>query len=344
MEGVQEVWPGCLIHWEDFKGSNALHILERYRERAPSFNDDIQGTAAVVVAGIIAGSRALGRPLAATRAVLAGAGAAGIGIARLLGQALRAAGLPGDDVRRAVVLLDSHGLVHAGRTDLDEHKRSLALGLDALGALGLPSDVPADLESVVRAVRPTVLIGTTGVAGAFSEPVIRALAAATDRPIILPLSNPTVLTEATPIDILRWTAGRALVATGSPFPPVVVGGTAREIPQANNVFIFPGLGLGSVVAEARRVTDGMVLAAARELADTVSPERLAAGVLYPPVRNLRAVSTRIGVAVVRRAIADGVAGLPPDADPEADLRSAAWWPAYVPYTPAGPSGPRSTAL
>ena len=209
VHGTQEVWPGCLIQWEDFKGTNALRILERYRDRAPSFNDDIQGTAAVVVAGVIAGSRALGRPLADTRVVLAGAGAAGIGIARLLRQALIADGLDEAAASRAIVLVDSRGLVHVGRGDLDDHKRALAASLEAVTDLGLTSDEPPGLEAVIRSVRPTVLVGTTGIAGAFPEAVIRAAADGVDRPIILPLSNPTSLCEAAPLDILRWTGGRA---------------------------------------------------------------------------------------------------------------------------------------
>ena len=198
VDGTQEVWPGCLIQWEDFKGTNALRILDRYRDRAPSFNDDIQGTAAVVVAGVIAGARALGRPLADTRVVLAGAGAAGIGIARLLRQALVADGLDEAAASRAIVLVDSRGLVHVGRSDLDDHKRALAASLEAVTDLGLASDEPPGLEAVVRGVRPTVLVGTTGIAGAFPEAVIRAAADGVDRPIILPLSNPTSLCEAAP--------------------------------------------------------------------------------------------------------------------------------------------------
>jgi malate dehydrogenase (oxaloacetate-decarboxylating) len=178
-----------------------------------------------------------------------------------------------------------------------------------------------------------VLVGTTGMAGAFSESIIRAAAEGVHRPIILPLSNPTSLSEAAPADVLRWTGGRAIVATGSPFPSATLDGVTREIAQANNVFIFPGLGLGTIAAEARAVTDGMVLAAARALAACVSPERLAAGVLYPPIRDLRSVSATIGLAVARQAVADGVAGLPAGADLEADLRGAAWWPAYAPYVP-----------
>jgi malic enzyme len=337
VNGVQEVWPGCLIQWEDFKGTNALRILDRYRERVPSFNDDIQGTAAVVVAGVFAGARALGRSVADTRVVLAGAGAAGIGIARLLSQALLAEGLPEEAVRRAVVLVDSHGLVHVGRDDLDDHKRALAASLEAVSDLGLAGDAPPGLEAVIRAVRPTVLVGTTGIAGAFSEAVIRAAAAGTDRPIVLPLSNPTSLSEAAPADVLRWTDGRALVATGSPFPSAMINGVSREIAQANNVFIFPGLGLGVIAAETRTVTDGMILAAARALAAAVTDDRLAAGVLFPAIRDLRTVSMSIALAVAREAAAAGVAGLSPDTDLEAELRAAAWWPAYVPYVPAVPS-------
>jgi malic enzyme len=349
VRGVQEVWPGCLIQWEDFKGTNALRILDRYRERVPSFNDDIQGTAAVVVAGVLAGARALGRSLADTRVVLAGAGAAGIGIARLLGQALLAEGLSEDAVRRAIVLVDSRGLVHVGREDLDDYKGTLAASLETVVALGLAGDTPPGLEAVVRAVRPTVLVGTTGIAGAFSEAVIRAAAAGADRPIILPLSNPTSMSEAAPADVLRWTDGRALVATGSPFPPVVMDGVAREIAQANNVFIFPGLGLGVIAVEARTVTDGMILAAARALAASVTDERLAAGVLYPAIRDLRSVSMTIALAVAHEAAATGLGGLPPDTDLAAEVRGAAWWPAYVPYllaapVPVAPMAPAASVL
>ncbi|HVA86537.1 MAG TPA: malic enzyme-like NAD(P)-binding protein, partial [Candidatus Saccharimonadales bacterium] len=271
----------------------------------------------------------------------------GIGIARLLGQALAAQGVSEAAVRRAIVLVDSRGLVHAGRDDIDDHKRGLAASLEAVADLGLATDAPPGLEAVVRAVKPTVLVGTTGISGAFSESVIRAAAEGTPRPIILPLSNPTSLSEAAPEDVLRWTNGRALVATGSPFPSAVVDGVSREIAQANNVFIFPGLGLGTIVAEARAVTDGMVLAAARALAASVSDERLAAGVLYPAIRELRTVSASIGLAVAREAVAAGVAGVVEGApggaeagaaggpDLETELRGAAWWPAYVPYVPAG---------
>ena len=316
--GVEEVWPGAIVQFEDFKQQNALRLLDRYQHRLPSFNDDIQGTAAVVVAGVLAGLRANGQTLADARVLLAGSGAAGIGIARLLGLAMREEGLPEAHIRDAIALVDTHGFVHAGRTDLDPAKRALA-------APALDGPTPTLLETLI-AHRPTILVGTTGTAGTFDEALIDAMDERVDpavRPIILPLSNPTSKCEATPADILAWTRGRALVATGSPFAAVTMDGVTHEIGQANNVFIFPGVGLGAIVAEARTVTDRMFLLAARELAASVTPERLACGALYPPVSDLRAVSRRVAVAV-----ANEVGGLD---DPEAAVASAIWWPDYVPY-------------
>ena len=328
---VEEVWPGCLIQFEDFKQHNALRLLERYQDRVPSFNDDIQGTAAVVVAGVLAGLRATGRSLEGTRVVLVGAGAAGIGIGRLLRLAMTDAGVPVEVVDSAMALVDTRGLVHGGRDDLDATKRGLA-------APAVDGPTP-DLLETVRRVRPTVLVGTTGVAGTFSEAVVRAMADALgpdERPIVLPLSNPTSVVEATPVDLLAWTDGRAIVATGSPFEAVERDGRRHEIGQANNVFVFPGVGLGAIVAEARTVTDRMFLLAARELAASVSPERLAGDALYPHVSELRAVSRRIAIAVAREAVAAGVSGAADrgDVDPAPAVDAAMWWPDYVPYRPA----------
>jgi malic enzyme len=332
---VGEVWPGCIIQWEDFKQGNALRILDRYRDRVPSFNDDVQGTSAVVVAGVLAATRALGTRLADQRFVLAGAGGAGIGIARLLRRALAEDEMAADALARAVVLVDSHGLVHDGRVDIDDAKRELALPAADAAAFGLAvgGAMPPDLAATVSAMRPTVLVGTTGVAGTFPEEVIRAVAAGTDRPVVLALSNPTSAVEAAPADVLRWTDGRALVATGSPFAPVSVDGVERIVGQANNVFVFPGLGLGAIVAEARAVSDAMVLAAARELAACVTDERLAVGALYPRVAGLREVSHRIAVVVAREAMAAGLSPLPADIDLAAEVDAAMWWPDYVPYRP-----------
>jgi len=337
--GVEEVWPGCLIQFEDFKQHIALRLIDRYQGRVPSFNDDISGTAAVVVAGVLSGLRATGRSLADARIVLVGAGAAGIGTGRLLRLAMRDAGVPEAVVREAIALVDTKGLVHAGRADLEASKADLAVpAVGGAGAVAGAAGTPG-LADTIRARRPTILVGTTGVAGTFSETVIRAMADAlepAERPIVLPLSNPTSVAEATPAEVLAWTDGRAIVATGSPFDAVEVDGVLREVGQANNAFIFPGVGLGAIVAESRAVTDRMFLLAAYELAAEVTDERLAAGALYPPVASLRATSRRIAVVVAREAVAAGLSAAAEREpfDPEAAVDAAMWWPEYVPYTPA----------
>jgi malate dehydrogenase (oxaloacetate-decarboxylating) len=331
VSGVEEVWPGCLIQFEDFKQHNALRLLDRYQGRVLSFNDDIQGTAAVVLGGILAGLRADGRTLRDARVVVVGAGAAGIGIARLLRSAMRADGMRDSAIREHIALVDTHGLVHDRREDLDTAKREFAVA-------GFEQVEDGRLERVVAERRPTVLVGATGVAGTFSEAVIRAMAAGLgsgERPIVLPLSNPTSVSEADPADVLRWTDGRAMVATGSPFAPVEHLGRRHEIGQANNVFIFPGLGLGAIVTEARAITDAMFLLAARELASSVSDERLATGALYPAVGDLRAISRRIALAVGRESVAAGLSKttdrVGASFDTEAAVDAAMWWPDYVPY-------------
>jgi malic enzyme len=333
--GVEEVWPGCLIQFEDFKQHNALRILDRYQGRVPSFNDDIQGTAAVVLAGVLAGLRAMGRSLEQVRVVIVGAGAAGVGVARLLRTALHAEGLDADAIRARIALVDTHGLVHEGRTDLADTKREFAVDALATGTDG-------QLLSVIRDRCPTVLVGATGVAGTFSEPVIRAMVAGLqvgERPIILPLSNPTSVSEADPADVIAWTDGRAMVATGSPFAAVEHAGRWHEIGQANNVFIFPGLGLGAIVAESRAITDRMFLLAARELAAGVSDERLAAGALYPAVTDLRSLSRCIAQAVAQEAVAAGLSAAADrdgaSLDAAAAVAAAMWWPDYVPYVRGG---------
>jgi malic enzyme len=334
VRGVAEVWPGCLIQWEDFKQHNALGILDRYRDDVFSFNDDIQGTGATVVGGVLAVLRHRGEALRDQRAVIAGAGAAGIGIARLLRAAMVEEGASEDEAARSVVLVDSRGLVHARREGLERVKAELALPADAAAAYGFGGESPPDLLEVVGRVRPMILIGTTGVAGTFSEPVIRTLAEGARQPIVMPLSNPTSAAEAMPADVLAWSGGSALVATGSPFEAVVVDGVRHEIGQANNVFIFPGLGLGALVAESRAVTRSMVLAAARALADATSSARVAAGALYPPVTDLRVVARAVALAVACEAVRAGVAQIREGADLEAEVDAAMWWPAYAPYIPA----------
>jgi len=322
--GVQEVWSGCVIQFEDFKQQNALRLLDRYRGRVPAFNDDIQGTAAVVVAGVLASQRVTGRGWADERVVIVGAGAAGIGIARLLRAAMTEVGATGD-----IALVDSHGLVHAGRTDLDAWKREVVVP---------EADTPRGLAQVVAARRPTVLVGVTGVAGTFDEPVVRAMCdglARGERPVVMPLSNPDTSMEARAADVLAWSAGRALVATGSPSAAVSIDGMRVEVGQANNAFVFPGVGLGAVVAETRGITDRMFLLAARALADAVPDDRLAVGALYPALSSIREVSRAIAVAVAGEAVAAGLSGAAERQgatfDPTTKVDAATWWPAYVPY-------------
>jgi malate dehydrogenase (oxaloacetate-decarboxylating) len=333
VEAVQEVFPRAVLQWEDFKQHNAIRILDRYRHRLPSFNDDIQGTSAVVLAGILSALRPDGELLRDQRVVFVGAGAAGIGIARLVREAMRLDGAGEQMLRRAIVMLDSHGLTHLLRPGLDEDKRELALGSDEMAWFGLDPTRAHDLEAVIRAVRPTVLVGTCGTPGAFTEPAIAAMAQLTERPIVFPLSNPTSKTEAQPADILSWSEGRALVATGSPFAPVVHDGLLHEIGQANNAFVFPGLGLGVVVAEAREVTDRMFLVAAAELAASVPVERRGRGGLYPTPADLRGVSERIAVAVVREARDTGLGRGFRDEEIEPAVCAAMWFPDYPFYVP-----------
>ena len=334
--GVRSVFPRAVLQWEDFKQHNAIRILDRYRDRLPSFNDDIQGTAAVVLAGILAGLRHVGRPLAGERFVLLGAGAAAIGIARLIHLALRQAGTAEPEVRRSTVLFDTGGLVHVGRPGLADDKAALAIHPEDRALLGISADAtPVD---VVRALRAGTLIGTTQTPGAFTEELIRALADGCAEPLVFPLSNPTSKTEATPEEVLEWTGGRALCATGSPFPPVVRHGRTCIVGQANNSFIFPGVGLGEIVSGARVVSDAAFLVAARTLAGLVEPARLDCGALYPPVADLRAISREIAIAIVREGgTLDGRPLPPGDAGIElatGAVDAAVWWPDYPAYEPA----------
>lgn len=329
VQAVQSVYPEAILQWEDFKQHNALRLLERYRRRIPSFNDDIQGTAAVVLAGIQTAVRYKHERLTDQRAVFVGAGAAGIGIARLLQAAMRLDGATEGQTRRAVVMVDSKGLVFEGRRDpIDDDKRPFALSRSELAWFGLdPGDAHA-LERIVACVEPTVLVGTSGRPGAFTETAIRQMAARTERPVVLPLSNPTANSEAVPSDVLAWTDGRAFVATGSPFAPVDFGGRIRVIGQANNVFIFPGVGLGSIVAGSREVSDEMFLVAASTLASSVPVARVEEGALYPPLSTLRPVSRQIAVDVARESCRQGLSRFCDEERAEEAVREAIWFPQY----------------
>jgi malic enzyme len=327
VESVKRVFPAAVLQWEDFKQHNALRILDRYRHRLPSFNDDVQGTGAVVLAGLLAARGGVDR-LREDRFLLVGAGAAAIGIARLLRHAL---GPEAGDGRAHLAMLDSQGLVHLHRPDLADDQRPFAADPARFAAAGVSPAELADPVAVARVLRATVLIGTTGTAGVFTEKLVREVASHAATPIVLPLSNPSDRAEAEPHDVLAWTDGRALVATGSPCANPVAG---LSIGQANNVFVFPGVGLGALVAEAREVTDDAFLTAAHELAGSVTPARLASGAIYPPIPDLRWIARRIAVAVVRRLRDTGYGRQFRDDEIEPAVDAAMWTPDYEPYEPA----------
>jgi malic enzyme len=324
---VRRRFPRALLQWEDFKKQNAFDLLDRYRRVLPSFNDDIQGTGACVLAGLLAAGRAVGRPFARERVLILGAGAAGIGIARVLRDALVREGLAGPELTRALAVVEVTGLLVHGAQPLDVFQEPFAWPAELAAAAGVKAG--DDLERTVRALRPTALVGVCGQGGVFTKPVVEALTAGADRPVVLPLSNPTNQCEATPADVTAWSGGCALVATGSPFPPVVRAGRLVRVGQSNNAFIFPGIGLGALVAEAREVTDGMCLAAAHCLAGLVSDADLAEGSLYPPIGDLRRVAGLIAEAVVRAARDDGVGRALEDAAIPDAVAAARWEPRYV---------------
>jgi malic enzyme len=333
VEAVVHVHPRAVIQWEDFKQHNAVRVLERHRHRIPSFNDDIQGTGAVVLAGLLAGRSERGG-LAGERMLMIGAGAAGLGITDAVRRQMIAEGLPADAAAAATILVDSQGLVHAGRPGLPADKRAFALDGAAVAALGITPDQLVDVVAIAAAFRPTILAGTSGTAGRFTAELVAEVARHDPEPIVMPLSNPSSKTEATPEQILDWTDGRALVATGSPFDPVSIDGRTRIIGQGNNAFIFPGVGLGAIVAEARSIPDEFFLVAARVLASRVPAERRATGALYPPIAEMRSVSREIAVEVVRVARDRGYGRLYRDEDIESAVDRAMWTPDYLPFEPA----------
>jgi malic enzyme len=331
VHAVARRFPKALLQWEDFKQWNAVALLERYRAVLPSFNDDIQGTAAMAVAGILVGGRASGTPLAEQRVLIVGAGAAGTGIARLLRLGLERAGLSGSALQRAVAMADVDGLVVDSEL---EHRRALSWPSALAESVGLGPGRRRDLVEIVRALRPTALVGVAGVPRLFTEAVVREMAAHVARPLIFPLSNPTERAEAHPLDVLIWTDGRALVATGSPSGAVTWGGRSVRIGQGNNVYVFPGVGLGVLVSEARTVSDTLFATAAEALAAEVTAEEIEAGALYPAIGRLRQVTARVAEAVVRRARDEGIGRSLSDADIPVAIAAAMWEPVYPELDPA----------
>jgi malate dehydrogenase (oxaloacetate-decarboxylating) len=323
---VTKRWPHVLLQWEDFAGANAGRLLERYRDRLCTFNDDIQGTAAVTTATILAAVAATGIPLAEQRIAIFGFGSAGIGIATLLRKAMTEAGMSDEAAGRCFYAVDRYGLLVEGAKDLRPDQQPFARSRAEVASWGLTASAEISLLDVMRHAHPTVLAGVSGQPGAFTEDIVKEMARHVERPVIFPLSNPTVCAEAKPEDLLHWTGGKALVGTGSPFDPVEIDGKAIHITQTNNSYIFPGLALGILASRARRVSDGMIMASARALA-SITPKQG----LLPPIADSRKVSLIVAQAVGRQAIAEGLAEIA-DADCfEEELKEYVWEPEYVPY-------------
>lgn len=320
VEAVKQKFPRVLLQWEDFSKQNAARLLDRYRDRLCTFNDDIQGTGAVTVAGLLAAMKVLGSTLLEQRIVILGAGSSAIGICDQIVAAMISTGCSEHETKQKLWLVDSKGLVHDGRSNLEDTKRKYAR--------------PATFDEisfidVVKNVRPTILIGTSGQRGAFSEEVVRQMARYTERPVIFPLSNPTSKSEATPDQLLEWTDGRALIATGSPFPATSYKGRLIRIGQCNNAFIFPGVGLGVISSGARRVTDAMFSVAAHVLSEFAPALDDPDGPLFPPLESVREVSRQVALAVAGEALRGGLTS--PNGDSlERAITNKMWTPRYVP--------------
>ena len=331
VNAVAERWPHVLLQWEDFAKNNATRLLDRYRARLCTFNDDIQGTAAVATGTLMSASNITKVPLTEQRIVVLGAGSAGCGIAALIQKAMMDAGLQQRDAAGRFFMVDRDGLLVEGMDDIASYQKPFVQKKSVAGAWKLDHPDKVTLLDVVRNARPSVLIGVSGQPGAFSEPVVRAMAEHNERPVIFPLSNPTSRAEATPEDLESWTDGRAVMGTGSPFPPLMRSGIKFKVDQTNNSYIFPGVGLGVIAVKARRVTDSMFMAAAKALAD-VSPARTNRnGNLLPPVTSLRDVSVAVAMAVALQAHNEGLTEDINADEIESLIRAHIWTPRYLPY-------------
>ncbi|MEZ5417181.1 MAG: NAD-dependent malic enzyme [Vicinamibacterales bacterium] len=334
VDGVRAVFPRAVVQWEDFHKRNAFRILDRYRRRIPSFNDDIQGTAAVTVAAVLAALRLTGSSIDQQRVVFMGAGEACTGIANLLASAMREAGASPETIAASRFVFDSRGLLREDAEFDDARKRALAAPRAVLAHYGLDALEAPTPEDVIRHVKPTILIGATATPGTFRRTMIEEMARHVERPVVLPLSNPTSKAECSAQEAIAWSDGRALVASGSPFADVLHDGVRHVIGQANNVFVFPGIGMGAILSGIREVDDAVFLVAARTLAGCVSEERLAQGALVPDASELRAVSARVAAAVLRHASAHGTGHRFADDEVEPVVAAASWYPEYVPIVPA----------
>jgi malate dehydrogenase (oxaloacetate-decarboxylating)(NADP+) len=318
VEAVQALYPKCCIQWEDFANLNAVPILARWRDRVCTFNDDIQGTASVALAGILAALRVTGGKLTDQRVLFLGGGSAGTGIAELISQAMAHEGLPIEDARARSALFDVNGLMVRSRTDLMDFQKPFAVDHAPV----------ASFVEAIRALKPTAIVGVSGVPHLFNQGVIEAMAEINRRPIIFPYSNPTSRSECTAEEAYRWSGGRAIFASGSPFAPVDIDGQTFVPGQGNNVYVFPAVGLAVYATEATRVTDEMFIVAARAVAEQVSEQNLHMGLIYPPQSRIREASLHVAARVAEHIYEVGLAGTDKPADVEAYVHSRAWRPAY----------------
>jgi malate dehydrogenase (oxaloacetate-decarboxylating) len=330
---LQRRFPRVLLQWEDFSKQKAFDVLERYQDVLPSLNDDIQGTGAVVLAGLLAASRRSQQPLTQQTFVVHGAGAGGVGVARQIVRGLQLQGLSLEAARERIFLIDSKGLILKDRKGMEPYKRELAQEPSRVAGWKVQGAIPTLLETV-REAKVTVLLGLSGQRGAFGEEVVRQVARNTPYPVVFALSNPTANSEAIPEDVYRWTDGRALVATGSPFADVEWAGTSYPVGQGNNAFIFPGLGLGVLTCRAKRVTDGMLTAASLALSEFVDTQRLAQGGLYPRMDRIHTASKQVALAVIRQAMKESVSGEQLPENLEAHLEQRLWKPVFLPIRKA----------
>jgi malate dehydrogenase (oxaloacetate-decarboxylating) len=328
VQALKRELPRSCLQWEDFANPHARPLLDRYRDQLLTFNDDIQGTAAVTLGAMIGAIKTSGVAMKDQEIVFFGAGAAGIGVADYLGEALVDSGLSAEEARRRIWMVNRGGLLHSERAELSPEQRIYAQPVERASSWTKKSDGKIDLETVIRNVRATILIGLSTVGGSFTESMVREMARKVERPVIFPLSNPTDRSEATPADLLRWTDGRALIATGSPFAPVDVGSRKIPIAQCNNVYIFPAVGLGLIASGARRVTDTMMIAAARALGENSPALRDPSGSLLPPLTELRRVARDIAFAVGAEAQRSSVADPLSAEELHARIAAMQWTPSY----------------
>ncbi len=328
---VTERWPHVLLQWEDFAKSNATRLLDRYRDRLCTFNDDIQGTAAVATGTLLSAIAVTGVPLTEQRIAIVGAGSAGCGIASLLMAAMVEAGLSAKDAARRFYMVDMDGLLVDGMNSIVPFQKPFVQDRSVAASWKLDQPGRVLLADVVRNAKPTTLIGVSGQPGAFTEQVVRMMAEINRRPVIFPLSNPTSRAEATPQDLERWSEGRAVIGTGTPFAPLMRAGKPFKVDQTNNSYIFPGVGLGAIAVQASRITDSMFMAAAKALAAMSPARNNPNGNLLPPVTELRDISVAVARAVAVQAIKEGLTPEIDDDEIDAAIAAKMWTPRYLPY-------------